>query len=210
MIEKIEKSFSLAESHSELPKELLEMKGMSGRQTRKFINAICSFKGTRYLEIGSWTGSTACSALCNNSIEYTFVDNWSQFDGPKDIFIQNIEKYKKNSTGSIIEQDCWDIDPNTLLKSNVYLYDGNHGHHAQRKALTHFLPALDDEFIFMVDDWNLDRARWGTNKGIEENSLNVLYKHEILTTPDGSHPPPEKSGAKSDWHNGFAIFVLKK
>ena len=54
---------------------------------------------------------------------------------------------------------------------NFYLYDGEHSHESQRKALTHFYPMLDDVFIFVVDDYTWETARSGTQEGIGELGL---------------------------------------
>ena len=215
--EHIKLSWANAEKDtSKVNQEILGMSGMSGRRTRHFINNLCAMPDCKYLEVGTWKGSTLCSAMFANKINCTCIDDWSQsFSsasdvGPKEVFLKNFKKFKGINNAIFIEKNCWEIDPEHIGKFNIYFYDGSHSHEAQHRALTHFLPSLDDEFIFMVDDWNLERVQWGTNKGIEENSLNVLYKKEILTTEDGSHPPPKKSGPNSDWHNGLCVFVLKK
>ena len=36
------------------------------------------------------------------------------------------------------------------------------------QALNHYLPCLDDEFIYLVDDWNWQRVKDGTNQAIKE------------------------------------------
>ena len=46
-------------------------------------------KEARYLEIGTWKGSSICSAMCNNKITCVAIDNWSEFGGPKNIFLEN-------------------------------------------------------------------------------------------------------------------------
>lgn len=70
------------------------MDGMSGYKYRKFINLLISkIDNPRYLEIGSWKGSTLCSAISNNVVSATAIENWSQFDGPKDEFISNKNRF---------------------------------------------------------------------------------------------------------------------
>ena len=60
----LEKSLAL---DSKLPDEIKFMTGMSGKKYRYLINNLVSLiEDARYLEIGSWTGSTACSAIYGN------------------------------------------------------------------------------------------------------------------------------------------------
>jgi hypothetical protein len=81
------------------------------------------------------------------------------------------------------------------------MYDGNHYEESHYKALNHYLNCLDNEFIYLVDDWNMPEVRQGTENSIKDNNLETLYQKEIHTP--GNNP-------KFDWHNGIAIFVLKK
>ena len=190
---------------SNLNKEILEMEGMSGYKTRHFYNNLCSFSDTRYLEIGSWKGSSLCSAMYKNTISCTAIDNWSLWEGPKNEFLKNYETYKGNNNAKFIENDCWNVDINKLDKVNIYMYDGHHSESSHYKALNYFLPILDTEFIYLVDDWNWESVREGTDNSIKDNNLNIIYKKEIFTEKD-----PGRKGALTEWHNGICIFVLKK
>ncbi len=150
---------------SNMTKEILEMEGMSGKYTRHFYNNLCSIPNAKYLEIGVWKGSSFCSALCNNNMSSCLaIDNWSEFGGPKDEFIKNLDKVKGNNNVKFVEQDCFTIseeDRALLGKFNIFMYDGNHSEDAQYRALQHFLPCLEDEFIYIVDDWNWEAVRAG-------------------------------------------------
>ena len=155
LIEQIE--FSLKQSdmyNSKITNEILKMEGMSGKKTRHFYNNLCSMNDARYLEIGTWKGSSICSAMCNNKMTCVAIDNWSEFGGPKIEFLNNFNKYKGNNKATFIEKNCWDIDVNMLGKFNIYMYDGNHDEVSHYKALNYYLPVLDQEFIYLVDDWN--------------------------------------------------------
>ena len=92
---------------SKLDRHVLHAKGMSGNFTRHFYNLVCSMHNVRYLEVGSWYGSTMCSALCGNSIDAVAIDNWSQFNGDKNIFIKNIKEHLGMSKVQLIERDCF-------------------------------------------------------------------------------------------------------
>jgi len=76
---------------------VLEMKGLSGRKYRSLINSLISkIKNPSYLEIGSWLGSTTCSAALNNDLKITCIDNWCQSllneKNPEEKFKKNIKK----------------------------------------------------------------------------------------------------------------------
>ena len=202
LIDHIEKCLKLTDKYkSNITPEILDMDGMSGKKTRHFYNNICSMKEARYLEIGTWRGSSICSAMCNNKITCVAIDDWSEFDGPKDIFLENFNKFKGENDATFIEKNCWDIDVSKLGKFNIYMYDGNHTPTSHFQALNHYLPCLDDEFIYLVDDWNHPPVRTGTLSSIKDNKLEILYQKEIFT-PSNNY--------KNDWHNGICIYVLKK
>ena len=186
---------------SKVVPEILTMEGMSGRKTRHFYNNMCSMADARYLEIGTWKGSSLCSAMCNNEMTCVAVDNWSEFGGPREEFLANFNKFKGKNNATFIERNCWDIDTRTLGMFNIYMYDGNHTETSHYQALHHFLPCLDDEFIYLVDDWNWDSVRSGTLKSISDNNCEMVYRKEIFT-PSNDH--------RNDWHNGICIFVLRK
>jgi hypothetical protein len=181
---------------------------MSGKLTRHFYNNLLNTEDARYLEIGTWKGSSVCSAMCGNKAKVICIDNWSEFAGPKDEFLVNFNKFKGENDATFIESDCFQVDVSLLPKFNIYMYDGCHKHESHYKALLHYYNCLDDVFIFIVDDWNWKDVRNGTFEAIEKLKLNILYEKEIRLTWDDSHTSfPE---AKNTWHNGIYIAVLQK
>ena len=88
-------------------------------------------------------------------------------------------------------------------KIDVYFYDGDHSFDAQRDALTYYVSAMNDVFIYLVDDWNDEpKVVRGTYAGIglKENKLR-LHKEWIFKTPGNCFPV---------WWNGFYVAVLEK
>ena len=222
LVEHVKSSLGDAEAlKTKLTEEIFELRGMSGKKTRIFYNNICSMEDARYLEIGTWAGSTVCSAMYKNKMKCLCMDNWSwnkkpqkrqgQNTGPKDEFLKYFNKYKGENDADFLEGDCWDHDPSKLGKFNIYMYDGKHTTEATTRALTHYISCMDDEFIYMVDDWNMShltkKVKLGTMKGIEECGLEVLWSKGINT----DHAKRKKTGGcKDGWWNGIGIFVLKK
>jgi hypothetical protein len=208
-INHINKAFFNADNYiSKINQDILNLEGMSGRKTRHFYNNLLNIGDARYLEIGTWKGSSTCSALFGNSANAFCIDNWSEFGGPKDAFLDNLKRFNLTNCVKYIETDCFSIDVNKLPKFNIYLYDGYHSTTAQRNALTHFYSCLDDIFIFLVDDWNAPEVREGTMNGINELKLKIVYQKEIRLTFDNQHSPIPL--AKETWWNGLAVFILIK
>ena len=199
----------------------LRISGMSGRNQRHFFNNLCSMEDARYLEIGLHSGSTFCSAMYGNKMKKCLgIDNWSQFITNRDskgairrshrLFKNNFKKFKGENCASFMEANCWEVNPLDLGNFNIYFYDGEHQYESQFKGLDYFLPCLDKEFVFVVDDWN-DNANYGVKEGtldaISKNNLKTIYKKEIFTEMGNR---PSKGGWRSKWHNGIGIFVLSK
>lgn len=212
LIKNVKEAFKKANLYqSKITTEILKLDGMSGKKTRHFYNNLCSMEDAKYLEIGTWKGSTICSAMCENKMECICIDNWSEFGGPKKEFIKNFEKFKGENKAWFIEDDCWNVDKYLIItKFNIFMYDGNHSVESHRKALSYFKHYMEPAFIFIVDDWNSVRVRKGTLNSIVDNNFTVKYKKEIFTTRDGKHPKPNMSRGNGDWHNGICVFVLEK
>ncbi len=193
-----------------IDRDLLQIDGMSGRKYRFLINnLISSLPDARYLEIGTWAGSTLCSAINRNIVSAVAIDNWSEFGGPKDGFIANLQRFTTaQASVSFIESDFRKVDYMGLGRFNVYMFDGPHTAADQYDGIALVLPALEDEFILIVDGWNHNPAREGTLKAIESLGLSIRHSYEIRTTLDGSHPTLARQA--SEWHNGYFLAVISK
>lgn len=179
-----------------LSPEVLAMPGMSGRKYRSFVNSLVSLiVEPRYLEVGSWAGSTLCSAILGNSAEAVAVDNWSQFGGPAGSFFQNLAHCKGTARVSFLEQDFRRLDFEALRSIygpyNIYLFDGPHAFEDQYDGIIRAQPALQSRYVQIVDDWNWQAVRDGTMKAIADLGLHVELMIEIRTTLDESHAAGE-------------------
>ena len=205
-------SFEKAENEeSSLIQEILDMEGMSGLMTRHFYNNLVSAENIRYLEVGTWKGSSTFAAMYKNNAEIVCVDNWSQFqDGQevKNSFLENLEKYKGLNRVQFLEADCFSINPRTLQKFNVYLYDGRHRREDHYNALVHFYDCLEDEFIYICDDWDWADVRSGTWGAIKDLNLEVVSFVERSLQEGDSWKPT--GYAKLTWWNGIWAAVLRK
>ena len=220
----IKKSFFQALAmNTKLSDEIKFMPGMSGKKYRYFINNFVSLTDNpRYLEIGSWTGSTVCSALYGNTAKAVCIDNWITFPEEEQVRkFFNTENQKKTfeiNTKKIItetinfqfiESDFRKVNYKQLGKFNIYCYDALHDSKSQYDGITIVQPALDDIFILIIDDWNLEEVRKGTFNAFGDLGISVISKIDIKTTQNNTYPKLFHSHY-SDWHNGYFIAVCKK
>ena len=77
---KIQNSFDNAMAQKrKIDDFILNLNGLSGRKFRSMLNNLIEIHtAPKYLEIGSWHGSTACSVSYKNTVDITCIDNWSQ------------------------------------------------------------------------------------------------------------------------------------
>lgn len=156
-----------------LPNWIIRMEGMSGRRYRKFINSlIARVPEPVYLEIGSYGGSTAVAAVAGNKFYAICIDDWSEFGRPRERFFANFQRVRPDMSGAkIIEQDFRLVDYEGLEpKANLYLFDGPHREQDHFDSLFYALPALQDRFIFIVDDYNREVVREGTTSALKNFS----------------------------------------
>ena len=209
--------------NTKIPDWIKFMSGMSGKKYRYFINNLISLiDDPRYLEIGCWAGSTACSALYGNEVKALCIDNWSEFVDPKTINpslnVKNPKKEFEINTKKVIsekinfkfiESDFRKINYNEVGKFNIYVFDGPHEMKDHYDGITIVQPSLDDVFILIVDDWNISKVRQGTLNAISDLSIKIISKIEIMTTQNNVVPKLLQCQF-SDWHNGYLIAVCEK
>ena len=203
---------SLAMRHK-LPDSVKTLNGMSGRKYRYLINNLMqSLDNARYLEVGSWQGSTACSAMYGNDCTAVCIDNWSEtMQGvhAKEGFLRNTGNIMTPDIDfKFIEDDFKNVDFTNLGKFNVYLYDGAHGEKDQYDGIVRAQPALEDTYYQIVDDWNGPEVQKGTLDALRDLGNTIVARIDILTRRDGVHPILHSQ--YSDWHNGYFIAVVKK
>lgn len=196
-------------NESLIPPHCLNIWGMSGMQYRRFINNYMrSIPNPRYLEIGSYTGSTLSAAVGGiDNMQALAVDNFSLGGSSKDACESNVNQVKGNNTDiKVMSQRFEDFDFAGHGKFNVYMYDAEHYEHDQKNAITRCIPALEEISLIIVDDWNdlngvTTQVKTGTYAGFAETNLEILFKWEVETGKNGP--------IGSDWHNGYALFLVR-
>ncbi len=186
---------------SRLTPEVLALEGMSGTMTRHLYNNLCNLPGCRYLEVGCWKGSSTVAALYGNDATGTAIDNWSQFDGPKDHFHRTVDSLLPPGQLHFIDADCWQALDGELPGGPflVYMYDGGHSFDDHRRAITHAAKHLERRCVVVIDDWNVPHIREGTQAGLVDVGATVLGRREMFT---------DRNGDERGFWNGAAVFVL--
>lgn len=209
---KLAEAFQFAFTASRDPAlSYLALPGMSGWRYRLLINRLISLMDdASYLEVGSWMGSTLCSAIHDNKVRALAIDNWSEFGGPRDAFFKNLAEHRTpHAHVTVVESDFRKANFAFLgAPFEVYLFDGPHGENDQYNGIALALPALAEQFILIVDDWNFPPVPAGTRKALRDLGLTILHTIEIRTTADGAYP--EVHNEESEWHNGYFIAVISK
>lgn len=190
-----------------------DIEGLTSDRVRHFLNNLCSIEEAKYLEVGSYAGSTFFAATMNNDIPSFAVDNyicnvsparldvkWNGYSAPKKKFLNNRKKYK---SGKLIDKHIQDVNLFDLknTKVNVVFYDGSHEYKDQQKALETVLPLVEDTFILVIDDANFKDVVESAKQFISDNKLTSLYENQLLTT---------KYEDSTSWWNGLFVAVLKK
>lgn len=186
------------------------IEGMSGQAYRTFVHhLIRGLPEASYLEVGSWGGSTACAAIEGNRVRALCIDNWSQFGGPRDTFFANIGRVLGEGVDfRFVESDFRAVDFAALGRFQVYLFDGPHGELDHHEGILRAVPALEDDSVVIVDDWNWRDVRLGTFRALIDARLEPVCAVEIRTSLDDSHAAV--SGRESDWHNGYWIAYVRR
>jgi len=195
---------SALDGTTKLNDEIFAMLGYSGRYNRIILNSIVEqMPNARYLETGSWTGSTSCAAMYSNTAKISCIENF-EYDGGilglanKDILFSNVDKFKnENITFELVNEDFRKVDYSSIGKHNIYLYDGAHEYQDHYDGIVLALPAMEDEFILIIDDWNWPHVREGTLAAIKDSGVTVISAiHAITNTVM--------------WNNGYYIAAIKK
>ena len=189
------------DEQSKLPPGILALPGYSSAKVRHLLNNLCDFPSCRYLEIGTWKGSTVLSASYRNAGSFVAVDDFSQFDGPRAECEANRLAWKDDCRFVLHDAGAWQLDLETIGPVNVYFYDGGHADDEQYLAFSYFDPILQDPFIAIVDDWNWPQVRSGTRRAFRDLKYHVAGAWELRTPGNGD---------VDSWWNGIMIAVVQK
>lgn len=180
-----------------------DIKGMTSEKVQHLLNNLIDQSFVNYLEIGVYNGKSFFAAIDSSNFNSAVaIDNFSQIfhphgNDPSNEFQKLFPTYTANKNNvKFLNKDCWAVQPSEIPnKINVYFYDGNHSHECQYNSLKYYYEFLENEFIFVVDDWSDPNAKSGTNAAIKDLNLEILFEKELLGT---------------DWWADIKVLVLRK
>ncbi len=130
-----------------------------------------------FVNVGVWHGFTLLSGMIGNARKRCIgIDNFSEFDSPKEITTTRFQKYKSDS------HDLYDMDYRAYFAEvhqgeiGLYLYDGNHSYENQLHGLRIAEPYFSGNCCIVVDDTNREEPRQATLDFIRSSS----YTYRIL------------------------------
>lgn len=180
------------EGQSHLTAQCLEYPGMSSARNRHLLNHLCTNK--RYLEVGTFKGSTLLAACYDNGAVGVGVDNSSQFGDWRTLVYETIAKFGLNA--EYIEADYRET-VEKKEKYNVIFYDGCHKNESTREALEILWPMVAEGGALIVDDYCINLpgldVQGTTDAFIAENKIKATLL-KVNTRED-----------KNTWWNGLAI-----
>ena len=176
-----------------LKNALLKIDSMSTYAIGHLVNQICKCLSENqiYLNIGCWKGFTLISGMINTSCKVIGVDNFSQFDGPKNEFYLNFEKYQNKQKHSFFDEDYKVFFKNFEKKNQkigFYYYDGEHSYKNQYENLDIADNFLDKGSIVLIDDINFIDVEKGTKDFLNKTHSEYKVLKEIKTANNHCHP----------------------
>lgn len=223
LVDLVEKALQQAAAENHPYDEVFkQLHGMSSIAGRRLMNGLLRSNELkfRYLEIGSWKGSTFVSALYGNenSVSWAMsIDNHSEFtEGAKEpigeVFNQNcadfLQPLLENGVLHQLNLDSFAIEPTEYIPPgsvDVYFYDGHHSAQSQEKAFVHYDSVLSETFIAIVDDWLNPKVRNGTYVAFRKLGYQVVYEVSVPVSSTNT-----VIGNPSFWWQGTYIAVIRK
>lgn len=193
---------------SYLDPDVLEIKGFATPTMRHLFSNLCHIKDLVYLEIGAHCGASFVSAFNNNPIHAIGIDDFTQpFNEPdfRQQLADNLNRWKDTAKKvDFYDTDCWKLDRDLLPWVDVFYYDGEHSYASQARALPAFVEQMSPNFIYIVDDFQWDDVKRGTEDGLKALHPYIKIEQEWhLQGEDGRNDHPI-------WWNGLAIYLISK
>ena len=171
-------------------KEICLLPRMSTFAIGALINSIVSEMpdNQSFVNVGVWHGFTFLTGIVGNGNKHSVgIDNFSQFKGPKESFINNFLKYK-SEWHTFYEMDYKEYFRNYHSGDiGFYIYDGDHATENQFQGLVEAEPFLVPGSLVLIDDINED----GPIEGTIQFAKQSRYKYELVFeqyTAHNAHP----------------------
>lgn len=178
------------------------LQGLSSPRVRHLLNNLAA-EANSFLEVGCFLGGTLKAAMYKNDHLYAAaIDNFSMSPGTRQQFYDNTKDLKVD----FFEEDSFKFDTKKLKKPiELYFFDGCHSVEAQYKAVSYFLPAMANEFVMVIDDWDANKVRVGTNTALIDYKIKPIEKYELR----GANGQSEEA-RQASWWGGLGVFKIRK
>lgn len=156
---------------------------------------------TAFVNVGVWHGFSFLAGIANNPDRQCIaVDNFSQFGGPKDEFIDRYHMIKSNS--HFFHEMDYEQYFSSIHREQIgfYIYDGEHSYSNQLRGLEAAEPFFAKGCVILVDDTNDAEPRQATLDFIARYPGRYRMIFDQSTAMNG-HP--------TFW-NGILMFVLQE
>ncbi len=203
------------DNNSRFNPEGYDVLGLSSDKVRHLLNNLCSERGTVYVDVGCYMGSTLFAALYKNSAVKAYaIDDYSdgvikpkkkdlgnKFDveNPIDAMVNNADKWMNLdcSVGFAVKPVLQWL-PNKEHRPDVIFYDGEVGDNMNAN-LEHLHEQAKDNYILIIDDANFNGVVDNAKKFQEDKE--VVFEKTIRT---------EIAEDDKSWWNGLHILVITK
>lgn len=170
--------------------DLCQIPRMSTYAIAAMINKAVSLMSNDccFLNVGVWNGFTFLAGLAGNSEKNCIgVDNFSEFGGPREEFLERFNRYKG------VNHHFYDMDYVDYFERvhkeriGLYIYDGGHAYEDQLKGLQLAEPFFSNRCVVLVDDTNWESPKQATLDFISCSSHNYEILLDRSTSRNG-HP----------------------
>lgn len=176
-----------------------ELRGLSSPRVRHLLNNLAAQAKT-YLEIGCYIGGTLRAAIHGNEhLKAYAIDNFSMSPETRGQFFENT----KGLNFEFFEEDSYSLDIKKIKQPiDLYFFDGCHSVDAQYKAVSYFLPAMADEFVMVIDDWDANKVQVGTNSALIDLKIKPVERYELKGATGDER--------ENSWWGGIGILKIRK
>lgn len=159
---------------------LMEIGGFCGLRTRHLFNNLGAIPNVRYLEVGVLHGATLLASAYENDGEYIGIDSFCQDFGGTDPAATraNIAKWGGGRT-YLQERDCWTWPMEAWPPFDVFFYDGGHSVDETARAFTHFIPAMAEHYLMIVDDASWPDVNAGIKQGLATAPAKLCHHRTV-------------------------------
>lgn len=140
-----------------------------------------------YVNAGVWHGFSLFAGMVNNAHKKCIgIDNFSEFDGPREEFLSRFLQYRSGC------HFFYEMDYERYFKKfhrgliGVYMYDGAHDYDNQLKGLRLAEPYFSRGCIIIIDDTNWDEPRSATLDFINDSPHGYKIILDKQTSDNGN------------------------